>query len=203
MSKPQKNRSVATCNPARVDTATGARARCPRSLIGAGFSLVELLAVIAIIMLLVAVVVPNYGRWMTSAAQARCMGNLRSLHVGLGSYLNDHGDIWPQGPQPTAGAQWSEFWIRTLEPFGITPKTWQCPAIVAMLRAPGNSQRLNEASIHYMPTMFDARPGTARRWPTQPWLIERADAHGNGALIAFTDGSIKPFNKVLAEQGVR
>lgn len=168
------------------------------------FSIVELLAVIAIVMLLSAVVVPNYGRWMTSAAQARCMGNLRSLHVGLGSYLNDHADIWPQGPSPQAGAAWSEFWIRALEPYGIPPKTWQCPAITAMLRSPGSSARhLHETSIHYTPTMFDARHGTARRWPTQPWLIERADAHGNGALIAFTDGSIKPFNKVLAEQGVR
>ena len=179
------------------------RSRCPRSLKRSGFSLVELLAVIAIIMLLAAVVVPNYGRWMTAAAQARCMGNLRSLHVGLGSYLNDHQNVWPQGPSPQAGPEWSEFWIRTLEPYGITAKTWQCPSIAAMLRAPGSAQRFHESSIHYVPTMFDHRPGTARLWPTQPWLIERADAHGNGALIAFTDGSIKPFNKVLAEQGMR
>lgn len=63
--------------------------------------------------------------------------------------------------------------------------------------------KITESSIHYTPTMFDDKPGTARRWPTQPWLIERADAHGNGALICFTDGSIKPFNKVLADQGLR
>jgi hypothetical protein len=50
--------------------------------------------------------------------------------------------------------------------------------------------------------VFDNIPGTARRWPSQPWLVERADAHGSGALICFTDGSIKPFRKVLAEQGL-
>lgn len=174
----------------------------PRAAGRSGFTIMEAVAVLAILMLLTAVIAPNYGRWMTTAAQTRCMANLRSLHVGLGSYLNDHQNIWPQGPPPDAGRAWSEFWIRTLEPVGITSKTWHCPSIAAMLLESKNQQS-HEASIHYVPTMFDANPGTAYKWPTQPWLIERADAHGNGALISFTDGSIKPFNKVLAEQGVR
>lgn len=165
-----------------------------------GFTIVELLAVITIIMLLVSVVIPNYGRWMTTAAQARCMANLRSLHVGVGSYLNDNQNIWPQGPSPDAKGEWSAFWLHTLKPFGITSKTWECPSITAMMKESKN-QQFHEASIHYVPTMFDALPGTAYKWPTQPWFVERANAHGNGALIAFTDGSIKPFNKVLAEQG--
>ncbi len=160
-----------------------------------------MLAVLAIIGLIAAVVVPNYGRWMATASQARCMANLRSLYVGVGAYLNDNQNIWPQGPSPEDGSIWSKFWIQTLEPFGITQKTWQCPAITAMLRDPSGNRFFTETSIHYVPTMFDALPGTAYKWPTQPWFVERANAHGNGALIAFTDGSIKPFNKVLAEQG--
>ena len=54
-----------------------------------------------------------------------------------------------------------------------------------------------------MPTAFGPTPGLATRWATHPWLIERADSHGQGPLICFPDGSVKPFNKVLAEQGVR
>lgn len=176
----------------------------PRRIKSLGFTVVELLAVIAILMLLATVIIPNYGRWMSSASQARCMANLRSLHVGVGAYLNDNQNIWPQGPPPDSGAEWPRFWIQTLKPFGITDKTWQCPAISAMLRnSDGKNHAFFEASIHYMPTLFDATPGIAYKWPTQPWFIERADAHGNGALISFTDGSIKSFNKVLAEQGVR
>jgi len=30
-----------------------------------------------------------------------------------------------------------------------------------------------------------------------------ADAHAQGALIVFGDGTIKSFNQVLAEQGMR
>ena len=167
-----------------------------------GFTMIELLAVICIIMILGLLIAPNYKRLVAQAAQAGCMSNLRALHVGLGSYLNDNGDVWPQGPAPTAGAAWADFWINTLKPFGIDRRTWECPAIGEML-GEADGDQITDASIHYTPTMFGPTPGIARRWPTQPWLIERADAHGNGALICFTDGSVKSFNKVLAEQGLR
>lgn len=167
-----------------------------------GFTLLEILGVLVIIAILALALVPQYKRLLANAAQATCMANMRSIHVGLGGYLADHREVWPQGPEAFAGAEWAEFWIRTLEEQGIPQKTWECPAI---RRALGNPARepITENSIHYVPTMFDGLPGTARRWPTQPWLVERANAHGNGALICFTDGSVKPFNQVMAEQGLR
>jgi len=168
----------------------------------AGISLLEIVFVVAILSILAAMAIPEYPKWLAKAAQAKCMANMRSLHVGLSTYLNDHGNIWPQGPSPEAGAEWAKFWIKTLESVDVPARTWECPAIGRML---GNPPRepITDNSLHYSPTMFDNQPGTALRWPTQPWLVERADAHGNGALICFTDGSIKPFNKVLAEMGLR
>jgi len=168
----------------------------------AGFTILEAVAIVAILAILVVFTIPNYNTWLAKAAQAECMANMRSLHVALGTHLNDHKDVWPQGPSPLEGAPWAEFWIQVLEPQGITRQTWECPAIYRMMGNPSRDEVTAE-SIHYMPTMFDDKPGTARRWPTQPWLVERADAHGNGALICFTDGSIKPFNKVMAELGYR
>ncbi len=167
-----------------------------------GISILEIVFVIAIIAVLAAMAIPEYPKWMAKASQAKCMANMRAIHVGLGSYLNDHSDIWPQGPAPQEGAPWAEFWIRTLEPLGVPQTTWECPAIRRMLGNPP-SLPITDTSIHYVPTMFDNLPGTARRWPGQPWLVERADAHGNGALLCFTDGSIKPFSKILAEHGIR
>lgn len=174
----------------------------PARHISRAFTILEVLAVICILLIIAVLVMPNYNSWLAHAAQARCMANMRSIHLGLESYLNDHNNIWPQGPSPLEGTPWAEFWIRTLEKEGIPQKTWECPVIYRMLGSPPRD-RITEDSIHYTPTMFDDKPGTARRWTTQPWLIERADAHGNGALLCFTDGSIKPFNKVLAEQGLR
>jgi prepilin-type N-terminal cleavage/methylation domain-containing protein len=166
------------------------------------FSLLEVVFVLAILVILAALAVPEYPKWLAKAAQAKCMANMRSLHVGLSTYLNDHGNIWPQGPSPEEGPAWARFWIDTLETVDVPARTWECPAIHRMLGNPSRDQ-ITDTSIHYVPTMFDDKPGTARRWPTQPWLVERADAHGNGALLCFTDGSVKPFNKVMAELGYR
>ena len=167
-----------------------------------GFTILEAVAMVAIVAILVVFTIPNYNTWLAKAAQAKCMANMRSIHLALGTYLNDHKDIWPQGPSPLEGKAWAEFWIKTLEAQGVQQSNWECPAIYRMMGNPPRDE-ITAESIHYMPTMFDNLPGTARRWPTQPWLVERADAHGNGALICFTDGSVKPFSKVLAEQGLR
>lgn len=157
----------------------------------------------AILVIIVLLAAPEYQRWVAAAGEARCISNMRSLHVALGTYLNDNNQIWPQGPSPLEGDSWAQFWYDTLQPQGIGLSTWQCPTLRGLIKDEGRGERITEASLHYVPTMFDPTRGIAWRWPTQPWLIERADAHGNGALLCFTDGSIKSFNKVLAEQGLR
>jgi prepilin-type N-terminal cleavage/methylation domain-containing protein len=166
------------------------------------FTFLEILAAISVIAILAVLLLPNYGSLIAKAQQAKCMANMRSIHGGLSNYLNDHENIWPQGPGPEAGREWSRFWITTLEAEGIPARTWRCPTLEGLLGT-GQSAPYEETSMSYLPSMFTATPGIARRWPRQPWLLERADAHGNGALICFTDGSIKSFYQVLAEEGLR
>jgi len=156
----------------------------------------DTLAAIIIVAILVTLTVPNFDAFRRKAQEVRCMANMRNITVGLRAYLQDHGNVWPQGPPPDAGAAWENFWLGVLRPYGITDKAWQCPAIVA--RSEPDTPR-----VHYVPTLFPAVPGIADRWATHPWLIERGEGHGHGALICFPDGSIKPFDKVLAELGVR
>jgi type II secretory pathway pseudopilin PulG len=127
-----------------------------------GFTIIEILAAALIITILAVLVAPNYKHWLAKAAQARCMANMRSIHVGLGAYLNDNKDVWPQGPSLLEGKPWAEFWIRTLQPQGITQRTWECPAIYRMLGNPPRNE-ITEESVHYIPTMFDDTPGIARR----------------------------------------
>ena len=124
------------------------------------------------------------------------MANMKGITTSLHLYLQDHQDIWPQGPSPEAGVVWENFWLGALQPYGITGKTWQCPAV-------GTSSDQDAPRVHYTPTMFPPIPHIASKWTTHPWLIERGAGHGQGALICFPDGSIKSFDKVLAEAGVR
>jgi prepilin-type N-terminal cleavage/methylation domain-containing protein len=167
--------------------------RCP-----AAFTLVEVLAVLAVIAILIAFIVPNYRPLLERAQGVICASHMRSIRLAMDNYLNDHQQVWPQGPSPQEGRAWSDFWLATLAPYGITASTWQCPTIRGSM---GESMN-EEQPLHYMPAMFDATPGIARRWATQPWLVEIANAHGQGALVCFPDGSVKSFNQILSEQGL-
>jgi len=174
--------------------------RGPRAF-RAGFTLLEVIAVVLVLSILLLLLVPNYQPLVQQAQGVVCAHHMRSIRNALDNYLQDHKHIWPQGPPPQE-AEWAAFWLGTLAPYDITERTWQCPTIRGMMAA-GDAPADPGLALHYVPTMFDSTPNIAFRWSTQPWLIEVADAHGKGPLICFPDGSVKPFNKVLAEQGVR
>ena len=164
----------------------------------AGFTVLELLATAAIIGILAALIIPNLSGYRARAEEAACTANMRAIIVGLGSYLQDHESVWPQSPSIEDEKLWEAFWASVLEPYDITKKTWQCPSL-----RPKTSANPDFPQVHYVPMAFGPEPGIAYRWATQPWLIERASEHRNGPLIGFQDGSIKSFQKVLAENGVQ
>jgi prepilin-type N-terminal cleavage/methylation domain-containing protein len=60
-----------------------------------GFTLIELLVVIAVIAVLAALLLPALGRAKAKARLATCRSNLHQLGLGIGYYLDDHGDYYP------------------------------------------------------------------------------------------------------------
>jgi prepilin-type N-terminal cleavage/methylation domain-containing protein len=105
----------------------------------AGFSLVELLVVIAVIAILAALLLPALGRAKASAKRAHCLNNVRQISLGLHLYATDNGDTLPDAPNLT----WNEletnhgfiFYQRLLKPYlglpGASPppdKLFACPA---------------------------------------------------------------------------
>lgn len=172
----------------------------PRRKSVRGFTLLEIIAVVLVLSILVLLAIPNYKPMLAKAQEVVCASKMRSIRLALGNYLDDHEMVWPQPPESEDDKATAAFWIATLQPYGISESGWQCPTLRSMMRDQGQRE---DYGIHYFPTRFDATPNIANRWATQPWLIEMADAHGNGPLICFPDGSIKPLFKVLAEQGVR
>lgn len=177
--------------------------RSPRARVRSrGFTILEVLAAVLILAILAVVLLPNGRDLMLRAGEVGCIANMRSITVGLRGYLQDHENIWPQGPSLNDEDAWEDFWLEVLEPYGVTEKTWQCPSFNAALAAKGMPLE-DRPKVHYVPTVFPAEPGIADRWSTQPWLIERANAHKHGPHVCFPDGSVKSFNKILAEIGVR
>ena len=91
---------------------------------GAGFSLTEILVVIAILTLLLAILVPSLGKAREQARQVVCLVNIRSIGVAMTMYANANRDYvvprtvegsipalnWggPPGYPPGAGAFWTD-----------------------------------------------------------------------------------------------
>lgn len=164
------------------------------------FTFIELLACLAILGFLVSVTALSWPKLMASAASVRCLGNMRSLHVSLGSYVHDVGH-WPQIPEgiDTAAAggddsTYEDWWLNELKNYGGTPEVWQCPTIQRLVAQKAKDGR---PKLHYVPTPFDAQSITPYRWSTQPWLIEIGNMHGRGAHICFPDGSIRTMDDIL------
>lgn len=68
-----------------------------------GFSLVELLVVIAVIALLVAVLIPTLALARGASQSAQCLGNLRQIGIAFRLYADDHNGLSPALGQPYAG----------------------------------------------------------------------------------------------------
>jgi prepilin-type N-terminal cleavage/methylation domain-containing protein len=95
-----------------------------------GFTLVELLMVIAIVAILMALLVPVLGSARASARRAACMANLRQTGVAIHSYASDYDNSIPIGPKappflspadfyPSTGAATSLISLRTGDPVGL------------------------------------------------------------------------------------
>ncbi len=68
-----------------------------------GFSLVELLVVLAIIGLLAAMLLPAIQKARPRAERIRCLNNLRQTGVGFHSFAHDHNDQFPMQVPVSAG----------------------------------------------------------------------------------------------------
>lgn len=162
----------------------------------AGFTVIEIFAVIAIMGILAALFFAASDRLPMRAEATKCMANLRSLQVSLSAYVQDKGH-WPQEPIAQTGNSenaYEDWWIAELKPYGASESTWMCPTIKRLVT---NKSKDGRPKVHYTPTMFDKNPATPYRWSTQPWLIEIGNMHGQGALICYPDGSIKAMDEVV------
>jgi prepilin-type N-terminal cleavage/methylation domain-containing protein/prepilin-type processing-associated H-X9-DG protein len=97
-------------------------ARTRRGGLGFGFTLVELLVVLAIIGVLVALLIPAVQAARESARRSACMNNLRQIGIGLHGFESAEGK-WPPGKkwsgprdQPmTFALAWSSFLLPYIE----------------------------------------------------------------------------------------
>ena len=69
-----------------------------------GFTLVELLMVIAVIMLLMTLLTPGLHRVMARARQVKCMANMKAIGVGMTGYVTEYGHFPGSQANSSGGA---------------------------------------------------------------------------------------------------
>jgi prepilin-type N-terminal cleavage/methylation domain-containing protein len=95
-------------NDGQVCTTSGEAALCLR-----GFTLVELLVVVAIIAVLAMIAVPAVSGAMSKGRDAKCASNLKTLAAGVMAYCNDNNGLFPNPSAPSNGTQ-KDFWHRQI-----------------------------------------------------------------------------------------
>lgn len=81
-----------------------------------GFSLVELLVVMAIIVILAGLVVPATGLVKGAAKTMRCQGNLRQILIGAYAYAEDN-EVLPPAILWHSNGQGDKYWMGFLAPY--------------------------------------------------------------------------------------
>lgn len=100
-----------------------------------GFTLVELLVVIAVIALLAALLFPAFAQARAKARQTVCVSNLRQMGLAVEQYASDHDDTLMPGallPAPDAnGNPQYVGWAGLCNTYARAPGIFRCPASAA------------------------------------------------------------------------
>lgn len=160
-----------------------------------GFSLIEILAALAVVAVLLAIIVPLGLRSRASAQSAACVANLRQIGVGLQLNLNERGGRFPDlaaGPSeqdPEKRAALNDY---LLEYVGGDPQVFICPADGSVHPETGSSYHWNSLlnnqlsnSIRMLGQTFD---------PSQIPVVFDADSFHESTEqpvnFLFLDGSV-------------
>jgi prepilin-type N-terminal cleavage/methylation domain-containing protein/prepilin-type processing-associated H-X9-DG protein len=93
------------------------------------FTLIEMLAVMAVIALLAALIVPAVFNARTTARRGACRGQLHGLGIAFRIYLNDHGGIMPvAAAMPSLALNDEPPIADALNPYVDDRRAFRCPA---------------------------------------------------------------------------
>jgi len=126
-----------------------------------GFTLIEVLVVVAVIAILASVLLPSLGKARELAKRAVCAGNFKNVGNAWHMYANDHRDWYPASH---AGGAWSLFYDFNKFYFDKRKQggdIFMCPTWIPRINAQGqpngwdNLAKITGSLGHAVPTGYD------------------------------------------------
>lgn len=185
-----------------------------------GFTLIEILIVLAIIMLLAAILFPAFEAAQNNANRAACQSNLKQLALGMQMYTSDYDNTYPSFRQEwdtgscpgsvasivsTVTNQWNaKGWATMIEPYTKNSELLQCPSGPATPSDPAyigypnikdqkyqkNSGKQNYNAYFYNMNLGYRTGGWATCTPSTPVLIRESAVSATSLTLLFGDGSL-------------
>ena len=163
-----------------------------------GFTLVELLMVLAVIGILAALLLPALGRGKSRAQSAACANNLRQLGIAFQLYLHDNADTFPtSSPHSGLGAQPEDWVWWQLETDASGTVTMRDPQRGSVIQSIGQYQpRLMrcpaDRNAETREVLWKSNPGTE-----QYFYSYSLNAHSDSGMASFIsrDRSLIILNK--------
>lgn len=152
-----------------------------------GFTLVEMLVVITILAVLLGIGFPVGRNLIARSREASCLNNLRSLGVGLQSYLQDHNNITPD---LEAGRSSKSDDVPVLEtvllPYLGSADAFHCPADSKEFNKSGSSYLWNstQSGLPYGDLSFF---GIEDRPDKIPLITDKEAWHPSGTNFLYAD----------------
>ena len=84
-----------------------------------GFTLVELMIVVAVIGILAAIALPRFGQMLEKSREGQTKGNLNSIHSAVSIYYGDQRGIWPTTLCTYSNYQFSQY-LDNVNPVKVT-----------------------------------------------------------------------------------
>jgi prepilin-type N-terminal cleavage/methylation domain-containing protein len=196
------------------------------STVPRGFTLLELMVVVAVIALLAGLLLPALNQTRVSARACQCLGNLRQWGLATMLYAADHDDYLPREGSPN-GLSTREGWYVSLPlAMGLRPypeMPWRTNATEPLGRSvwicPANTNRSNGKNLfhyclnqHVDGTGEDDRPtrlGAVAEPARVVWLFDNGrraavaqqnnvhtNLHRRGAQFDFLDGHAARYRNV-------
>jgi len=169
----------------------------------AGFTLIEILIVLAIIGILAAMLFPVFARARDKARMTSCASNLRQIGVALQMYKEDHDGIYPGLLTP---GNWDNCrWTDRVYPYVKSQQVFHCPSFSNAQYVPGcahpglYTQLNNNGSYDIVSPhiALDIPPsGSSSTETVGPMTVHEAQYLYPSSTILLLDGQDYPYAAV-------